>query len=399
MPKVGAILFDSANNIVGSDRTIVSLDNGWASVGGCAARRVQSIHDLPTDVLWLTNLSYTNFFRAGLSRHPNFRAENWLRTTFQQLVAELGVDPTSTPIHTTAEVVSAIAHRVLRVAAEQYSVAPSSPTLNVDFAAAIGAPRSSLPSNIAECFRPIAEHPFVKVIATTNYSAVSPTVTLRRNRLVHARQVLSTPVPVDTSWEFERTVPPDKNDRWLEDIKTPFLARCTVSNVKPMIAEILSWGSGSRNVRDWLTDIEWRIVRQYGDVTVDAALVCKEPSITLAQCQRLPNSAHAAMSFSSGLIAEQIWTAMTLKQSVRGDDHRYTAAAAWLRSADRMIMFDYAQKLYARGINVMSYGAGNVVARYPEGGLRRVLDISTDVGLMPPASKFLEAASAIEAAA
>ena len=396
MLKVGTIMFDSTNNRFDSERTIVSLENGWASVAGGEAKQVQSIHDLPNDVLWLTNLSYTNFYRAGLSRHPNFRADNWLRTTLNQLVAEIGVDPTTTPIHTTVEVVSAIAHRVVRAAIAQYKVAPTSATLNEDFASALNAPKSNLPGNIVEYFKPIAEHPFVKVIATTNYSAACPTVTLRRNRLVHAQQVLSTQVPIDTAWEFEQTVPPDRNDLWLESVKTPFLARCTVSNVNPMIAEILSWGSSSRNIRDWLTDIEWRIVRQYSDVTVDSALICKAPAFTLPQLQKLPQSAHAALSFSSGLIAEQIWTAMTLKQSVRGDTHRYTAAAAWIRSADRMIMFEYAKKLHSRGVSVMSYGAGNVVAYYPEGGLRRVLDISTDIGLMPPTAKFREASSALE---
>lgn len=34
-----------------------------------------------------------------------------------------------------------------------------------------------------------------------------------------------------------------------------------------------------------------------------------------------------------------------------------------------------------------------MVLRYPENGLRRTLDIATDIGLMPPASKLAEAAA------
>lgn len=52
-------------------------------------------------------------------------------------------------------------------------------------------------------------------------------------------------VYTDTGWELE-AVASDRNDKWLESINTPFLVKCTVSNVKPMIAEVLSWGSGSR---------------------------------------------------------------------------------------------------------------------------------------------------------
>ena len=366
--RVGAILFDPNNNIVASDRTLVSLDSAWASIGGGQARRVQSIHDLPSDVLWLTNLTYNNFYRAGLQRHPNFRNEGWLRTLFNQLVAELGIDLNNVSPDITVSTIAAIAQRTVAVAKSRYEVHPKSKRLNEDFAIAMGAPRSALPD-----------------MFYSHFGAGLPTVTVRRNRLRHAREVLATPVPTDTGWELEKAVAPDRNDKWLESINTPFLVKCTVSNVKPMIAEVLSW--------EWLTDIEWRVVRQYGDVAVSAALICKNPAAPLPQAKLLPEGPLDELSFTYGLIAEQIWTAMTNKQHYKGDVSRYTAAAAWLRAADRMAMFDYAQKLYGRGLNVMSYGVGNVVLRYPENGLRRTLDIATDIGLMPPASKLAEAAA------
>lgn len=391
--RVGAILFDPNNNIVASDRTVVSLDNSWASIGGGQARRVRSIHDLPSDVLWLTNLTYNNFYRAGLQRHPNFRHEGWLRTLYSQLITELGIDINNASPDITVETIAAIVQRVINVAQSQYNVRPKNKRLNEDFAASIGAQRSSLPDIFYPFFDTVADHPSVSVIAATNYGAGLPTVTVRRNRLRHAREVLATHVPTDTGWELEKAVAPDRNDKWLESINTPFLAKCTVSNVKPMIAEVLSWGSGSRDVREWLTDIEWRVVRQYGDVAVSAALICKNPAAPLSQSKLLPEGPLDELSFTYGLVAEQIWTAMTNKQHYKGDVGRYTAAAAWLRAADRMLMFDYAQKLYGRGLNVMSYGVGNVVLRYPENGLRRTLDIATDIGLMPPASKLTEAAA------
>ncbi len=391
--RVGAVLFDASNVIVASDRTVVSLDSAWASIGGGQARRVQSIHDLPSDVIWLTNLTYNNFFRAGLHRHPNFRNEGWLRTLFNQLVAELGIDLNCVSPSTTVSTIAAIAQRTVTVAQSRYAVIPKNKRLNEDFAVAMGVPRSGLPDMFYSHFDAVADHPSVSVIHGTNYGSALPTVTVRRNRLRHARDVLETPVPTDSGWELERSVAPDRNDKWLESINTPFLVKCAVSNVKPMIAEVLSWGSGSREVREWLTDIEWRVVRQHGDVAVSAALICKKPAAPLPQVKLLPDGPLDELSFTYGLIAEQIWTAMTNKQHYKGDISRYTAAAAWLRAADRMAMFDYAQKLYGRGLNVMSYGVGNVVLRYPENGLRRTLDIATDIGLMPPASKLAEAAA------
>lgn len=396
--RVGAILFDSGDNIVGSDRTIVSLGTAWASIGGGQARRVQGIHDLPSDVIWLTNLTYTNFYKAGLHRHPNFRNAEWLRTQFYQLVAELGVDINNVPPHVTASAISTVAQRVVSVAAAQFGVqAQSNRKFNDDFAKVMGAPRSGLPNNIYSLFKPICEHPSVSVIQAVNYGTASPTVTLRRNRVTHARDVLATVVPPDAGWEMEASVAPDFNDKWLEDIKTPFLVKCTVSNVKPMIAEVLSWGAGAKSPREWLTDIEWRVVRLYGTVAVHQALICKRPAAPLEQAKLLPSAPCAELSITYGLIAENIWTAFTNAQPYKGDETRFTAAAAWLRSADRMQMFDYAQKLYGRGLNVMSYGVGNVVLRYPEGGLSRTLDIALDIGLIPPASKVAEASNGVTA--
>lgn len=391
--RVGAVYFDPSNHIVASDRTLVSIDNAWASISGGQARRVQSIHDLPSDVIWLTNLTYSNFFRAGLQRHPNFRNDGWLRTLFNQLVAELGVDASCTPADTTVSTISTIAQRTVSVAQTNYGVTPKSKRLNEDFATAMGIQRSAIPDMFYSHFDSVASHPSVSVIHSTNYGAGLPTVTARRNRLIHAREVMATPVPTDTGWELKKITAQERCDNWLESITTPFLVKCTVSNVKPMIAEVLSWGSGSRDVREWLTDIEWRVVRQHGEVSVSAILINQNPAVTLPQARLLPSEPLSELSLTYGLIAEQIWTAITNKLTYKGDVSRHTAAAAWLRAADRMIMFNYAQNLYGRGLNVMSYGVGNVVLRYPENGLRRCLDIATDIGLMPPANKMAEAAA------
>lgn len=386
--RVGAVYFDESGNIVANDRTVVALNDAWASISGEPARRVQSIHELASDVLWLTNLTFNNFWRAGLQRHPNFRNDGWLRTLFGQIVTELGVHGENSSADVMVTTMATVAQRVVDVAIRDYGVKIRAKRLNDDFAMAIKAPKSNLPDTYYPFFESIAEHPSVSVIQTANYSAASPTVTLRRNRLAHANRVLSTPVPEDTGWELEKAA--SSSDKWLESIETPFLVRCTLSNVSPMIAEVLSWGSGSRHVREWMTDLEWRIVRQFGDISVHSALINSKPAAVLPQHKLLPTGQFDELSYTLGLIAEQIWTALVNKQ-LHKDTHRYTAAAAWLRSADRMAMFDYAQRLHARGVTVMSYGVGNVVARYPEGGLRRTLDIATDLSLMPPASKFAEA--------
>jgi len=88
-----------------------------------------------------------------------------------------------------------------------------------------------------------------------------------------------------------------------------------------------------------------------------------------------------------------MWTAFTNPMPYRLNETRWSVAAAWLRAADRLRMFDFAQKLHARGLTVSSYGVGSVVLRYPaSGGLQRTLAMASETGLLPPAKGMAQAA-------
>ena len=171
------------------------------------------------------------------------------------------------------------------------------------------------------------------------------------------------------------------------------MVRCRITNVKPIMAEALSWGSGSKSIREWLTDVEWRVVRQYADVELRAAMICEQGYESLGgYAEKLPQGAMDELSYSLGLVAEQVWTALMNKQPRAGRITGYTARAAWLRAIDRMQMFDYAQKMQSRrGVTLISYGMGNVVVRVPEGGTKNILDMAVDIGLMPPMAGFNQA--------
>ncbi|MDB6009976.1 MAG: hypothetical protein JWL65_2226 [Gammaproteobacteria bacterium] len=391
--RCGVVLFDSANNIAIGDKTFASLDNGWASVGGEPAVRVTSIHDLSSDVLWITNLTEEQFYRASLTAHPNFRSDGYLRSTLRHIYSELGVDPSYVPPDTVACVLATIVQRVVDFATSRHGVTVRSKSLNEDYAAALGAPRSHIPAEIYSMFEGSAQHSYVRAVATNAYLHNGQTLTLRRNRLVHARELFAQSVPPDTPWEFipRHKLPASREDidARLEGTHTAFLARCEVKNIHPRVAEVFSVGGGARAIREWLTDGEWRQAREWADVECRALLVCGAPSAPLPQAKQLPGGAYAPLSFTCGLTAEQMWTAMTMRRGSR-DEPRFTAAAAWLRARDRVVMFSHAAQLHAKGLTVWGYGGGNVVVMYPDGGLRHALDTALESGLLAPASKLLE---------
>lgn len=388
--KVGAILFDAVEKYGVYDGTVITPGSAWASIGGQKAKRIESIQKLPNDVIWFTNLKYSNFMKAGYHKFSNIRDEEWIKTAFHHLVNEIGIDSNKFPVSTSVEVIATIAQRVVDGAKSLLGVKPlSRMAINNDFALAMGAPRSVLADDIYSFFKPICKYESVNVIEKIPCSGLSQTIILRRNRVSHARDVMSTLCPSDFDWHMKQPTADNMNDSWLESIKTPFLVQCSISHVKPEIAGILSWGSGFRMRKDWLTDIEWRVVRKYGTLTIHQALICDSPATSLKQEHLVPKVPCAELSISYGLIAENIWTAMTLAQPHSSGEMRFTATAAWLRSADRMRMFDFAKRLSEHDLNVINYGSGRVVVRYPVGSLKRVLDIGLDVGLMPPGNKVM----------
>lgn len=388
----GAVMFDPSRHIEAADGKLISLKDCWASVSGNAAFPIQSVHDLPSSVVWLTNLSYSDHYESGLYKNPNFKHSGWLRSTYYQIASELGIDPNHATPDISVPAMAGIAQRVITHSKNEFSVEVKSSKLVEDFATALSIPKSKISDRFYDCFEPVAEHPFVSTIKVQSYTSKMPGATVRRNRITHAKEVLNyAGLPDDKHWELVKKRSQPNFDKWIADLDKPFLVQCTVSDVKPKVAEILSWGSGAKNPRKWLTDTEYRAVQKYATVACSAVLVNQKPAQIPAITDLLPDENLAPLSFSMGLIAEQIWLALANKNVTYGKNRRFTAAAAWVRAADRMLMFEHAKKLHTEGIDVLGYGVGSIRVAYPKNGLKHVLEASTKHGLLPTAQDFMEA--------
>lgn len=391
--RVGAIVFDPPMAMGGSDRTVVALNGGWASIGGTPARRIQGVTGLPSDVVWLTNLDYVAFNNLKLNMHSNFRSAGWLRTAFNQIAMEFGVGDATGKAKEAAETISLVAHRVAAHSSVELdvSIEKTHTRLNENFAERMGLDRSKLPDAHHRVFETISQHPQVTVVQSVGYGRGRVnSMTVRRNRLTHARYLLSQQVPPDTGW---RLVDTPLSDAELERMTQPFVVRCRLTDFKPLVAETLSWGSGAKNVREWLTDVEWRVVRQHAKVEVRSALICDEQWVDLEPYRKmLPDDNLSELSYSLGLVAEQIWTALTNQRPRFGGVRGTTARAAWLRSLDRMSLFDFALRLGSHtSVNVLSYGVGAAVLSVPEKGMPLLVKAALEEGLMPPMGGFQEA--------
>lgn len=389
--RCGVVMFDSANNFGTGSQGATSLDSGWASIGGELARRIQSIHDLSSDVFWLCNLSDKRYFQANLYSQPNMRSEDFLRTPLRRLCPELGIDPAHTAPDVVASTLASLVQRTMDMAGDTYHIRLNSKRrLNEDFVTALALPPSAITAELHPIFEDAARHAYATPAETSSYYNGVQTLTLQRNRLIHARELMSMKVPVDSQWTHIPKRKLDGIERVLESAETPFMVNCSCSNVNPMASGVFTVGGGSKVMRNWLTDIEWNIARVYSDIEYHAVLKCEAPFVEIPQASLLPSGNYAPLSITNGLIAEQIWTSLTIPRGNNRAKTQFTAAAAWLRAKDRMTMFDYALQLHGRGLSIHGYGLGMVTVKFAEGGLRNALAVSTDTGLLPPATRLME---------
>lgn len=392
--RIGAILFD-ANNIKGGDQTLAAIDGAWASIEGGKVKRINSVHDLPNDVIWLTNLDWVSMMASRLLQHAAFRPASWMRSTVARLTYELGVDEQSVDRACAVQVLSALASNVVKLAVTQHGAAMvHGRTLIDELAIAHQLPKPALPDMLHTAFATVATHSITRVIENVSVSNKLPQLRVGFNRVLYARRMLETPLPPDTGWEVVKDIPADKNDRWLESVTQPFLVKVRISDMNQQIAEVTSFGSGSRTVREWITDLEWRELRKHCRMDVLAAYVCQhEPAISPIAA-RLPQGPLDELSVSQGVLAENLWLTHCRPRSVErpgGKDHYYSAAAAWLRSADRMALLSIAMKLRARGVGIISYSIGGLEISYVEADLVRVLGICAEHSLHPPRSLINQA--------
>lgn len=354
----------------------------WYCSGGQNTKPLQSIQDLAADTLWLTNLTHTELCKAGMKQLSHIRSHDYLQTPLSELSSELGLETATFPLEYRVQLLSKIVHRLLNAAKTLWNIIPQSTQLTIDVAKTLRIPSSALPDKFYGYFRSIADHPSLISPSLTRAKTQTGSFVVRPNRLCHAQYILNQDSPMDMHWEREYKVRTDRNDQWLENIHTPFLVRCTIRTSHSFLRHFLP--HTSQNYRHWLTNIEWRVIRQYGDVTVDAALINQSPSPSLEYKERLSNNDYDSLSLSKGLLAEHICAAHILKQPYQHNKWRWSAAALWFKAIDRMRMFEYAQKLKNQDIDATRYRLGSLVITHPAHEHTHVLETVIKAGLLPP---------------
>ena len=382
--RIGVVVFDEHARTAFGDERLANPGQVWASVAGGSPFQVENMSsDLNNDVIWWTNLLYDDNRGGRLSRSGGFRHEAWLRCGFTSLMSELGLDLNGSNGPRTARVMATLGDRVVQLATKRFGISElHAYRFNEDVANSITDARCRIPEQYWQVVDPIAEHGYVSTTCHSGMRENMSTITITRNRVRHARQVLATKLPDDEGWRLHEGSISEHN---LEEMDTPFLVRCTVNGMDPIVEDILPIRSESNGIREWLTDVEWKKMREYANIKIGAVLFGDSSSVCLNNA--IPEDDLAELSFSQGLLAEQVWTGVASRKRRNTGRWGFSAAAAWLRSADKMAMFEHVRYLHEQGVKVSHYGFGNMIVRYAQGELEHVIGTVIEAGLLPPLSK------------
>jgi hypothetical protein len=368
---------------------------GFASIAGRKPRRIESIGDLDSDIIWISNLNFNESFDANINRSPKMRRNDFLRVPIQRLAREIGVNLVDNPEHGVALISEAI-NRLMTKASQVYGFYRPEDTLrntlekillnkNSDFENQTVAQQAL--NNAFQSFQP----------CYGNIPQGVQNVQFRWSRTHFANTILRMPYPKGEWSVYQGRLPEKNKDRgkssdmydFLEDLgnSQPALCKIKVANISPEVDELLDFTYGTE-CREWMPIHEVIKLAEYAVVNIKNILVCEKYTTAKEEGLDLPDEGPVSdLSLSYGLLAENMWLSISSKQkTLRAGRHTewVSARAVWLRAWDRVICLDAALEFKSQNFHVSSYGLGSVnLLVWPElfGG---AIDTALSLKMSPP---------------
>lgn len=388
-PEIGIMLYDNPKECT----------SGHASVNGSTPTHVRQPSDLANNVIWITNADYGQFITLGHRNVHNLRGNTFLRTQVHQIAADLGYELAGAHAVDAAPVLSEVASRVFKLAASSYEwkagEIANADSLHENIKSRF--PRDVYPSNNPALERALrAAYQTDSAITRADFVPNSVFLTLRMNRLAHAKKVLSCPIP-DDAWEHvsEVKLPVSQRERLAFCLKhdTPILAEVVMDMTRAdsEYAALAAFGQkvASRMVlREWVSHPELIWLSRFAPIEIKSVFRSAEYK-ALHERMQLPRTLVEdplmELSYSAGLLAENHWVSLATDEYNRLLKKKsLTPRAVWFRAADRALCFSLAKKALDQGFTVTGYSAGAVRVRLLRSELFRALEFAVENQVVCP---------------
>lgn len=366
--KFGFIYFDDINE----------PSSGTYSIAGGKAQRLELITDIPSDVIWWTNLPYAACNKSALGGMSNIRYNKFLVISPEDCLMEWGYKPKSLKPEQFAVFVSRLFNRIMMISFNL--IIEMEPRRNIhevfstrelrnDFAAVL--PRPVFPSGEAASVIK-SGYSYVDFTATTKpLQRGVAAVVMRKPRLSHAIDMLTTLIP-NGDMEFISARKMDAPFNHVLESKRPMLSEVVLSQLDPIVAPIFAYGhSMDRNkkiMRSWVAHPELIALSAFSNIEVKGAWQGQEYEILSNTLQDAVKnflmSPFAPFSWSAGIVAETLWKGCCLKNPFpppSGEEAPQTSwRGLWVKSSDKTLTFMNALSMSKLGWQAGSYGAGYV---------------------------------------
>ncbi len=398
MRNFGMVVFDDTKN----------PGAAWCAVNGGDPKRVEGTNQLSTDTLWWTNLSYEEFFMTTeANRNPWLRHDAYMIAKPKDALVEWDLDPATTPPDYLATFCSAVFARVMTLS---YKMAKdANPNIRMTTLFKTTSLREDLRFLLPKADFPEGEAAAI-MKAGQAYSNFTKTavrrvrggkqIMLRRPRIPHALEMLTTPMP-QGPFEFKsradlRTLSSDRVS-WVRSTDRPCMVEVTVDSMQQDVAPIYGFGNSTdrdrRIPRSWIAHPEFLMMSSFSDLQVRSAWIGKDygkmnlllpPAVT-----SFLSDSHIEASWSAGIIAENLWRAACLgteKRWIKGSTEERPQTSwrgAWIMAADKAAGFMSAMRLTDMGYAVPSYGNGWVLVEVTDDQMQDLLRDGLSIGLIP----------------
>ena len=394
--SIGVVCFDDE----------ATATDAWCSIAGKDPFRIESLSELRSDIIWVSNLSYYDYRKLNLTLLPNVFDHQFFRLSLKQLAIENNLANNNFELTRFA---SLIFTRVALLGEENFKIK----SFDVDYryyttlASAVipfyarKKPTENFSFELMEAFKQATqENQAMTGLQAPKGSKAYPFYFPRTS---YAQWLLSLDYPIGESWQelkesdytgilgtengifIKGTVSKLKKLNTLNEKYAGFF-RVTVINTEPEYREFGTFSAGSNHPRKWASIPEIIHLASIGKIKIEGGYITQKGKLSILKKLNFSDiEKELDYSYSLGLFLENLWIALSSPTNKK----YYTALGAYIRSYDRIACFSMAEKFNQINFVTGSFGTGKVIVYAKKHEIPLLKDFSIEQNLLPPIS-FIE---------
>lgn len=393
--SIGVCIFENIN----------APEIAYVSIGGEESSKIFGINELPSDVLWVTNLPYKQYKSARVYNMSYIKQNQYFRTSTDIMLRELGIE--NADLATQSRILSDIFNRVNRLSNLYFGY--NALEYGTDYRFANELRNFTYPDILkknenTEMYSLAYE---ASKQATQSHQAMagvsaprgSTTYNFYFPRTEFVKYIMNLPLPIRNDWreitfksgEIDMGTYEGKKIKGTEDVINKFiemsktravLFRVSVKYIDPKYRPFQTFSAGLKTTRSWASLPEVIELSRYSRITISGGVSCELGNLNVLD--KCFDDIGIEYSYSRGILLENAFTSL----SVGWGDMKENFLSAYLRSYDRILCSKAALSFSENGFTVGSFGTGRITVYLTRGEVETANILARKIGLMTSIKKI-----------